>query len=358
MTHLRPALLPLLLAVLAAGCNPPATPDAPPNGPGTGSSGAGETRTVGVALASMNHNFFIGMRQGVEEELAAQGLKAEIVVADDSATSQQQQVDQLVTQKKVDAVIMVPVDATQGVNAVKAANAAGTPIFCIDRRVIAEGAEVASTVETDNVAMGEMAARHALKLLCDRHGLDADKPEDVKKLKSAVVHVWGLEAASSAQDRAKGFERVFGAQATPGVVIHKAVGNFNAKTSQEQLAPLLTKHPEIELVFCHNDDNAIGALNAVKDVKGGREKADDPKRVLIVGMDGNKPVIEAIRAGEIEATVSQEPIEMGRETVRQVKKVLDGGRPDKPYIAIRHHLLTKTEADAKKGELWADLLKG
>lgn len=341
-----------LLAV--AGCTPPApSPDPAPNAP----SATGEGKTVGVALASMNHNFFIGMRQGVEEELAAQGLKAEIVVADDSATSQQQQVDQLVTQKKVDAVIMVPVDATQGVNAVKAANAAGVPIFCIDRRVTAEGAEVASTIETDNVAMGEMAARHGLKLLAERHGLDPADPAVVKRLKATVVHLWGLEAASSAQDRAKGFERVFNAQATPLVTILKAVGNFNAKTSQEQLAPLLTKHAEIELVFCHNDDNAIGALNAVKDVKGGREPAGDAKRVLIVGMDGNKPAIEAIRAGEIEATVSQEPIEMGRETVRQVKRVLDGGAPEKPYIAIRHHLVTRQEAEAKKGELWSDLLK-
>jgi ribose transport system substrate-binding protein len=250
------------------------------------------------------------------------------------------------------------VDATQAVNPVKAANAANIPIFCIDRRVTAEGANVTCTVETDNAAMGEMAARHGLELLAKRHNLDAAKPEDVKKLKTTVVHLWGLEAASSAQDRAKGFDRVFNAQATPGVKILKAVGNFNAKTSQEVLAPVLTANPDVELVFCHNDDNAIGALNAVKDVKKGREPATDPKRIFIVGMDGNRAAIEAIRAGEIEATVSQEPIEMGRMTVQQVKAVLEGGQPEKPYLAIRHHLVTQKEANEKKGELWADLLKG
>lgn len=347
----------LALAAGLAGCggssggNSPA-PSATPSG------GSAEGKTVGVALSSMNHNFFIGMRQGVEEQLAADGFKAEIVVADDSATAQQQQVDQLVNQKKVAAVIMVPVDATQAVNAVRAANDAGVPIFCIDRRVTAEGASVACTVETDNVAMGKMAAEHALKLLCERHKLDPTKPEDVKKLKTSVVHLWGLEAASSAQDRAKGFDEVFNAANTPGVKIIKAVGNFNAKTSQEQVAPLLQKHADVELVFCHNDDNAIGALNAVKDVKNGREKADDPKRILLVSMDGNRPVIEAVRAGDIEATVSQEPIEMGRETVKQVKLVLGGSQPEKPYVAIRHHLVTKAEAEANKGELWADQLKG
>jgi len=324
-----------------------------PGGPGRS---AGE-RTVGVSLSSMNHNFFIGMRQGVEEHLAAEGLKAEVVVAEDSASQQQQQVDQLI-QKGAAAIVMVPVDARQAVNPVRAANAAKIPIFCIDRRVTAPGAEVACTVETDNAAMGEMAARHGLKLLCERRGLDPGKPEDVRTLKSTVVHLWGLEAASSAQDRAKGFERVFNTKATPGVKLLKAVGSFNAKTSQEVMAPLLTANPGIELVFCHNDDNAVGALNAVKDVKNGREKADDPKRVLIVGMDGNRAAVEAIRKGEIEATVSQEPIEMGRETVRQVRKVLDGGRPDSAYLPVRHHLVTAKEADQKKGELWSDLLKG
>lgn len=349
------------LALLLTGCNGPSpTPnsstnsDAPPRTPVA--SGGG--KTIGVSLSSMNHNFFIGMRQGVEEQLAAEGMKPEVVVADDSATQQQQQVDQLVSQKHVDAVIMVPVDATQAVNAVKAANAAKVPIFCIDRRVTADGAKVDCTVETDNAAMGQEAAEFGLKLLCERHKLDPTKPEDVKKLKTKVIHLWGLEAASSAQDRAKGFEKVFNATATPGVEIVKAVGNFNAKTSQEQVAPLLQKHTDVELIFCHNDDNAIGALNAVKDVKNGREKPDDPKRILIVSMDGNKPAIEAVRAGDIEGTVSQEPIEMGRETVRQVKKVLDGSTPEKPYIAIRHHLVTKKEAEELKGKLWADQLKG
>ncbi|MGV3722896.1 MAG: sugar ABC transporter substrate-binding protein [Actinomycetota bacterium] len=345
-----------LLALLAvAGCggaqNGPAT-----QSPGVGTPSSGG-KTVGVALASMNHNFFIGMRQGVEDQLREDGFTGEFVVADDSASQQQQQVEQLLA-KGVSAIIMVPVDAQQAVNPVKAANAAKVPIFCIDRRVTAEGATVTSTIETDNVAMGQMAAAHALELLCKRHGLDAADAASVKKLKATVVHLWGQEAASSAQDRARGFEQVFNKDATPQVKILKAVGNFNPKTSQEVIGPILIANPGVELIFCHNDDNAIGALNAVKDVKKGREAADDPKRILLVSMDGNRPAIEAIRKGEIEATVSQEPIEMGRETVRQVKKLLDGGLPDETYIPVRHHLVTKKEADEKQGELWCDLLKG
>jgi ribose transport system substrate-binding protein len=321
-----------------------------------GNSGGGAKKKVGVSLSSRNHNFFLGMEQGVKDELEAQGIEAEIVVAENSASTQQQQIDTFI-RKKVDAIIMVPVDAEQAITPVEAANKAGIPIFCIDRRITDPRAKVTSTIETDNVAMGEVAAKYALKLLCDRYKLDSTNPEEVKKLKTTVVHLWGFKAASSAQDRAKGFEKVFNETATPGVKVIEEVGEFNPKKAQEVMAPLLSANRDVELVFSHGDDNSLGALNAILDIKKQREPATDPKRIFLVGMDGNKPAIEKIRSGEIEATVSQEPIEMGHETVKQVKKVLDGGQPDKEYLPIRHHLVTKKEADEMTGKLWSDQLR-
>ncbi len=346
----------VIAAALLAGCGP--KDEVPPADAGGGGKSAPSVGSlVGVSLTSRNHNFFIGMEQGVTDELRKQGLQIEAVVAEDSATTQQQQIDTFI-RKGVKAIIMVPADATQAATPVEAANKAGIPIFCIDRRVTDPAAKVTATIETDNKAMGEEAAKYGLKLLCERHKLDPAKPEDVKKLSATVVHLWGIPEASSAQDRAAGFERVFNKGTTPGVKVIKAVGNFNAKKAQEEMAPVLKANPGIELILCHNDDNAIGALNAIVDAKGKREAATDPKRILIVGMDGNKPAIEAIRKGDIEATVSQEPIKMGEMTVTQVKMVLDGGKPEKEYIAVPHHLVTKKEADEGKGKLWADVLRG
>jgi ribose transport system substrate-binding protein len=354
-----------LIVAAIAGCSPkneggsggPSGGNPSPSGGSTPGSGAGSGQLVGVSLSSRNHNFFLGMEQGVTDELNAQGLKYEAVVAEDSSTKQQEQIDTLIA-KGAKAIIMVPVDAQQAATAVEAANKANIPVFCIDRRVTAGGAKVTCTVETDNVAMGEAAAQHALKLLCDRRKLDSSKPEDLKKLKTTVVHLWGLKAASSAQDRAAGFDKVINATNTPGIKVIPAVGDFSAKTSQEIMAPMLRANPDIELVYCHNDDNATGALNAILDTKKQREAATDPKRIFIVGMDGNKPAIEAIRKGDIEASVSQEPIEMGKVTAQQVKKVLDGGKPDKEYVAIPHHLVTQKEANEGQGKLWSDQLRG
>lgn len=346
------------LAILA-GCGPDKPADSGTGSGDTKSGGAptaGSGKLVGVALTSRNHNFFLGMEQGITDELKAQGLEGEFVVAEDSASTQQQQIDTFI-RKGVKAIIMVPADAQQAVTPVEAANKANIPIFCIDRRVTDPNAKVTATVETKNDEMGEESAKYGLKLLCDRYKLDATKPEDVKKLKTTVVHLWGIEAASSAQDRAKGFDKVFNATATPNVKIIKQVGEFNAKKAQEVMGPTLRANSDIELIFCHNDDNAIGALNAIIDVKKQREAPTDPKRIFIVSIDGNKPAIEALRKGDLEATDTQEPIKMGQTTVQQVKKVLDGGKPDDTYIAIPHKLLTQKDANEMKGQLWADQLR-
>ena len=265
------------MTALIVGCGPKAEDKPAPGIQVTPQAAVttGGGKVVGVSLTSRNHNFFIGMEQGVTDELKAQGYTADIQVAEDSASAQQQEIDTFI-RKGVSAIIMVPADAKQAITPVMAANKANIPIFCIDRRVTDPSATVTATIETDNKAMATEAAKYALKLLCERYKLDPTKPDDVKKLKTTIVHNWGIEAASSAQDRAAGFDTVFNATATPNVKIVKVVGEFNAKKSQEVMAPTLKANPDIDLVFNHNDDNAIGTLNAVLDLKKSREPVGDP----------------------------------------------------------------------------------
>jgi ribose transport system substrate-binding protein len=345
------ALILLLAGALLNGCGPEEgkMPDGKPTGVSVG-------KKVGVSLSSRNHNFFLGMEQGLVDELKRQGLEPIVEVAEDSASAQQQQVDTFI-RKGVSAIVMVPVDAQQAITPVEAANKANIPVFCIDRRVTAPNAKVTVTVETDNVKMGEAAAREALRLLAKRANLDPTRPEDLKKLKAKIIHLWGIKEASSAQDRAKGIQSVINATNTPGITVIERYGNFNAKKAQEEVAPTLKANPDIDLILCHNDDNAMGALNAILDIKKSREAEDDPKRIFIVGMDGNKPAIAAIRKGDMEATISQEPIAMGTTTARTLKKLLEGEQPPKDYIPIAHMLITKVEANAMKGKLWSDKLR-
>src|SRR5687768_9495166 len=155
----------LLCIALLVGCGP--KKDSGPTNSTTDSGETGGGKVVGVSLSSRNHNFFLGMEQGVTDELKAQNLTADTVVAEDSASTQQQQIDTFI-RKGVSAIIMVPVDAQQAATAVEAANKANIPVFCIDRRITSDSAKVTCTVETDNIAMGEEAAKYALKLLCDR----------------------------------------------------------------------------------------------------------------------------------------------------------------------------------------------
>jgi ribose transport system substrate-binding protein len=80
---------------------------------------------------------------------------------------------------------------------------------------------------------------------------------------------------------------------------------------------MLNAYPDgINLVLCHNDDTAIGALNAIQ--------AAGAEGISIIGFDGNQSAIELIDAGDITATIAQQPALMGYESVMTAVAALKG----------------------------------
>ena len=85
---------------------------------------------------------------------------------------------------------------------------------------------------------------------------------------------------------------------------------------------MLNAYPDqIDIVFCHNDDTAIGAMNACKSA--------GYTDVTIVGFDGNASAVDLILAGElVKATVAQQPYEMGYQVVEAALKAINGESVD------------------------------
>ena len=83
---------------------------------------------------------------------------------------------------------------------------------------------------------------------------------------------------------------------------------------------------EIDVVFCHNDDTAVGAMNACKSA--------GISDITIVGFDGNKSAVELIIAGEtVKATVAQQPYAMGYEVVKAALAAINGETVDEVISA-------------------------
>ena len=83
---------------------------------------------------------------------------------------------------------------------------------------------------------------------------------------------------------------------------------------------------QIDVVFCHNDDTAVGAMNACKNA--------GLTDVTIVGFDGNKSAVELIQAGElVKATVAQQPYAMGYEVVKAAYAAINGEKVEEVISA-------------------------
>ncbi len=96
-------------------------------------------------------------------------------------------------------------------------------------------------------------------------------------------------------------------------IIEKRRADFDRGMAQNEMESLLETYNDIDAVFAHNDEMALGALKAA--TLAGRE-------LVIVGFDGADDAIIAVQDGSLDATVAQQPEEIGRVGIQAVMKFL------------------------------------
>jgi ribose transport system substrate-binding protein len=117
-----------------------------------------------------------------------------------------------------------------------------------------------------------------------------------------VAIITGQETAASIVDRVKGAEEAFVACSLE--VVAKINGEHTREGGLRAMEDILTSNPDVQGVFCINDNEALGAIEALK----AADKLDD---VVLVGFDAIPDAINAIIAGDLEASVAQAPANMG-----------------------------------------------
>ena len=109
---------------------------------------------VGVSLSTLNNPFFVSIREGVEEAAKDKDVETVITDAQNDSSTQNNQVEDLITQK-VDLIIINPVDSTAISSSVKKANEANIPVICVDRG--SDEGEIVSFIASNNVEGGKLA---------------------------------------------------------------------------------------------------------------------------------------------------------------------------------------------------------
>ena len=296
---------------------------------------------IGYSVATLENAFFVGMTAGVVSQAEAEGAELLQANANGDAATQVNQILDLITQG-VDVLILNPINADGIVPVVEKANEAGIPVITLDRG--SNGGKVASFLETDNVAMGQEAAKYIVDELTKRYG----------EPKGKVVNLQGLRGTTAAEAREEGFMGEISKYPNIEVVVSQAA-DFNQEKALNIMSNALQAHPDIDAVFGANDDNAMGAVKAIEQAGLSTDPSSD-KYIYVIGIDGTAQAIEAIRNGSLAATISQNPLTMAQEAVKIAYQIKAGQTP-KAHILWPHQLITQDNIDSpevKAYGLWSE----
>ena len=241
-----------------------------------------------------------------EKKAAAEDLGINVTVVGPGAESDIEGQVSMIEQQigaGCDAIVCAPNDAGAAQGALQAAIDAGIPVLAVDTNVGIPGQT--SFVGTSNVD----AAYEGGKWAIEQAGTDA----------KAVI-IYGQEGDNTSNMRMEGYEK---ACTEAGVeVLAKLSGNNLTDGATKAMEDLLSAYPDqIDIVLCHNDDTAIGAMNACKSA--------GVSDITIVGFDGNASAVKLILDGElVKAAVAQQPYEMGYQVVEAAVKAVKGESVD------------------------------
>lgn len=303
-TLVKSLLASSMVALLATGCGKegPQTSSPAPESSGAPTTSApvaegSDQPTIGLAVSTQNNPFFVSLKEGAEAEAKAQGINLITVDAQDDPAKQSASIEALI-QKKVKVLLINPTDSDAVAAAVKAANAAGIPVVTLDRS--ASGGEVAAHIASDNVAGGKMAGEFIKEKLGG---------------KGNIVELEGLAGTSAARERGQGFHEVVDADANLKIV-SKQPADFDRAKGMSVTENILQGHKDINAIFAHNDEMALGAMQALE--------AAGMKNVVVVGFDATADAVASVKAGKLAATVAQKPELIGKTGVEVAKKLIDG----------------------------------
>ncbi|WP_271400444.1 substrate-binding domain-containing protein [Salinicoccus roseus] len=295
------------LLVFAAGCSMEA-PGSDSGDESANESGGDDTVKIGVSISTLNNPFFVTLRDSIEELAGEKGYELEIVDAQDDSAKQVNDIEDLI-QQNIDYLIVNPTDSSAVSGSVESANSEDIPVITIDRSV--ESGEVAAFIASDNVEGGELGAQY----IVDELGEGAK-----------VAELEGVPGASATRERGEGFHNV--AEESLEVVTSQTA-NFNRSEGLDVTQNILQANPDIQAIFAHNDEMALGALEALSN-----------EDVIVVGFDGTNDARNSVENGELDATVAQQPNLMGEEAINTVER-LENGETVEEEVKVELELVTQ-----------------
>lgn len=264
----------------------------------TDAAGATEGGTVGLALSTLENPFFVTLRDGAQQAADEAGIELLVSDAQDDAQTQANDLQNFISQG-VDVIVVNAVDSAAVVPSIEAANEAGIPVVTVDRA--AEGGDIASHIASDNVLGGQLAGEY----LFEQIGGSGN-----------VAMLEGVPGTSAARDRGEGFTNALDEAADIEMVANQTA-NFNREEGFTVAQNILQSNPDLGGIFAQNDEMALGAVEAARE-------AGVLEDLVIVGFDATDDALAAIEAGDMAASVAQQPEVLGARGIETAASIIAG----------------------------------
>ncbi|HEY6174095.1 MAG TPA: ABC transporter substrate-binding protein [Kofleriaceae bacterium] len=270
--------------------------------------------TLGFSQIGAESEWRTANTKSIKEAAEAEGINLKFSDAQQKQENQIKAIRAFIAQK-VDVIAFSPVVETGWEPVLKEAKAAKIPVILTDRAVSAKDETLWVTfMGSDFVEEGRRAANWLVEKT-------KDAPGPVN-----IVELQGTVGSAPAIDRKKGFEEVI-KDKPKYKIIRSQTGDFTrAKGKEVMEAFLKAEGKKINVLFAHNDDMAIGAIQAIEaaGIKPGKD-------ILIVSIDGVKGAFEAMMAGKLNVSVECSPL-LGPQLMAAVKDLMAGKKLPKRIV--------------------------
>ncbi len=275
-----------------------------------GCSKGGNTgsQDIVVSFSDLSQPFFVAMRRDLEDEAQKLGVKVQVLDGQNNSSKQVSDLDAAGVQG-VGAVIIAPTDSKALASETDKLADDGVIVVSVDRH-IENAKHPVPHFGADNVAGGRAMAEWVVKTF----------PKGAK-----IVVITNDPGSSSSIERVKGVHEGFAAGGASYFIVAEQTANSKRDQALTVTQNILTsmggQHPDA--ILCLNDDMAMGALEAIHGA------GFTPQQIRVLGFDAIPEALARIKAGDMAATVEQNPGEQIRTALRQVV----GALRDKKAIA-------------------------
>jgi galactofuranose transport system substrate-binding protein len=312
-----PAWMAVLVVAAVAGCSDVAK------------DAGGGAITVGFSQIGAESEWRTANTRSVKEALVEPEFQLKFSDAQEKQENQIKALRSFIAQK-VDVIAFSPVVETGWDTVLQEAKAAGIPVVLTDRAVdVSDESLYVTFIGSDFVEEGRRAARWLVDDSAGRSG------------PIRIVELQGTVGSSAANDRMKGFREIIDPDKRFEVVRSQS-GNFKRNTGKEVMEAFIKAEgkKKIDVLFAHNDDMAIGAIQAIEEA--GLKPGED---IRIVSIDGVRGAFEAMKAGKLNATIECNPL-LGPQLAQLIRDV-HSGKPVPRRVVVEEGVFTQDQAAAE-----------